>query len=1480
MEVEPRTTTSGSGGGGNNSKRARIRLSKRDMINLAKASQQRQHCQLPAATTTTTTSTPPETATVIATGTFARLPSMASRQVVVVEQQHCIRQQYEQPDVLLTSRSSSSLAVINAMATTACNLVVATAAAATADAEQTEHCDAATSLQRLNLEENSNVETASYQDCDRQQSKQQQHAIRTIALFTTAPVHQPVQPQQQQQQQEHLAPGNNSYRNNTDNNVLLPSCTPAHNGFNNNNLLDGEETQSFLSSLPSLVAPPLFTTKLVDNTFCSSPPPPLTTTTTTIATSTGAKLLTSPPKPTVTPAIASNDRNNQPEMNLYTLGDSEDCYWLSDILEDTASGINNSNNNNNNIDFNHNGNVTVKVERPIFATKKQRKMRWKHRRQIFTRKICQNVCLTPTNNQAIITEAITMNNTWAKMIASTNNSSKTIQTIDLATASTTATAITTAPRVRRRELERIMKGLACGACLTRRHLSVTNTKHRRRYIRRSNIAHRYGTRMMSMIEMNDELCRSQQRLLRTPSGGSMSGTGLMSNCCRCCHAPAACSCQKRRHELIGDFTTAMIDRSPFRQQPEVPCNDTACHRDRRSDCYDNCAHSATSNSTGRLNMVAATSVDKHRALQSKNIEQQSKISSTSFPLDQSRSTRALCTKLTDAAKRSRKNNRLILASTTTTGVEQQTPTSCGCVMKRRKRRGAPGARVRVWLALAAVLVALTMLSATAISPVTGKSRWSHARYARVSSNGGANPELREFSEASEPSALTIFHGVAQQRETAKRSPHNLSSPPVLSLHHQLLYNAHKDNNNNRPLITKYRVTRQDGFETGDAGRSELTSGDDVPAHDPPMNRSYYYDEQSHQVMASVSGMDSSAGLDSASDASSSSGGGDKDGTTDPMDQQFVSSTTNGMGAFGQQQPQTNLATTEHEGNDNGNNETISASGISSGSSIVSEFDWLTWLSLIVMVLIIVCAVCGNTLIIVSVMRHHKLRVTTNWFVVSLACADILVALFAMTFNASVQLSGRWLFHQWVCDFWSSCDVLFSTASIMHLCCISIDRYYAIMKPLDYTMKMTTRTAGYMLAGVWIVSALLSYIPIFTGVYTTQDHLEYRRQHPDECEFVVNRIYSIVSSSISFWIPGSIMIFMYWRIFKEAVRQEAFIYKQQQQSALVAPIRSTAHRSTAQQQQQQQKQQQQQLSQQQQQTLSSYSSLAIAAAGQQQPQQSGAAQSALGSASYGKRNSMQPIHQQLQQQQQQQQLSHHHNHHHHHHHHHHHSRNSTTFDTAINCESGASTPTKKSLSKIKRERKAVKTLAVIMGAFVLCWLPFFTWYTGVYGICGQWCEAYVPKIAVTILFWIGYFNSTLNPFIYAYFNREFRDAFKKTLVWIFWCCVPNSSPSHHHQQQLQDMQQQRQQQQQQQAQQQQANSYSHTDLHTCTTGGGGNHHQHSNNYHHKQHTGDSGMLPPAPAKPTLHNSGLLPAQETTMTSAPPSVPVQVTNATPT
>ena len=80
---------------------------------------------------------------------------------------------------------------------------------------------------------------------------------------------------------------------------------------------------------------------------------------------------------------------------------------------------------------------------------------------------------------------------------------------------------------------------------------------------------------------------------------------------------------------------------------------------------------------------------------------------------------------------------------------------------------------------------------------------------------------------------------------------------------------------------------------------------------------------------------------------------------------------------------------------------------------------------------------------------------------------------------------------------------------------------------------------------------------------------------------------------------------------------------------------------------------------------------------------------------------------------------------------------------------------------RRERKAARTLAVITGTFVVCWLPFFVVAT-VRPFCGALCRRSIPPAVVSLIAWLGYVNSLLNPVIYTVFNPDFRRAFRRIL----------------------------------------------------------------------------------------------------------------------
>lgn len=105
------------------------------------------------------------------------------------------------------------------------------------------------------------------------------------------------------------------------------------------------------------------------------------------------------------------------------------------------------------------------------------------------------------------------------------------------------------------------------------------------------------------------------------------------------------------------------------------------------------------------------------------------------------------------------------------------------------------------------------------------------------------------------------------------------------------------------------------------------------------------------------------------------------------------------------------------------------------------------------------------------------QVVQNYFIVSLAVADILVALCVMPFHIINTALGHWPFSALFCNAWLTCDILMCTASILNLCAIAVDRYRAIHDPLNYVRMRTKRRVLVGVALVWIVSAAISVPPL-------------------------------------------------------------------------------------------------------------------------------------------------------------------------------------------------------------------------------------------------------------------------------------------------------------------------------------------------------------------------------------------------------------------
>ncbi|XP_040906037.1 D(1)-like dopamine receptor [Toxotes jaculatrix] len=329
----------------------------------------------------------------------------------------------------------------------------------------------------------------------------------------------------------------------------------------------------------------------------------------------------------------------------------------------------------------------------------------------------------------------------------------------------------------------------------------------------------------------------------------------------------------------------------------------------------------------------------------------------------------------------------------------------------------------------------------------------------------------------------------------------------------------------------------------------------------------------------------------------------------------------------------------------------------------------------VLFLLIVSTLLGNTLVCAAVVKFRHLRSkVTNFFVISLAVSDLFVAVLVMPWEAITEVTGTWLFGRF-CGVWIAFDIMCSTASILNLCIISVDRYWAIASPFKYERKMTHQVAFVMIGVAWTLSILISFIPVQLNWHRAgeeeEDAIEeavatmaasgrnftnssnHSATVAKSCVANLNKTYAISSSLISFYIPVVIMIATYTRIYRIAQTQ-----------------------------------------------IRRITSLERAA---EQAQNQG----------HGMNRNQQQQHR-------------------------------------PNDEASLK-------SSFKKETKVLKTLSIIMGVFVFCWLPFFVLNCTV-PFCDPPC---VSDTTFTVFVWFGWANSSLNPVIYA-FNADFRRAFATIL----------------------------------------------------------------------------------------------------------------------
>ncbi|PZC75678.1 octopamine receptor [Helicoverpa armigera] len=425
-------------------------------------------------------------------------------------------------------------------------------------------------------------------------------------------------------------------------------------------------------------------------------------------------------------------------------------------------------------------------------------------------------------------------------------------------------------------------------------------------------------------------------------------------------------------------------------------------------------------------------------------------------------------------------------------------------------------------------------------------------------------------------------------------------------------------------------------------------------------------------------------------------------------------------------------------------------------------EWEAICTAIVLTLIIISTIVGNILVILSVFTYKPLRIVQNFFIVSLAVADLTVAILVLPLNVAYSILGQWVFGIYVCKMWLTCDIMCCTSSILNLCAIALDRYWAITDPINYAQKRTLERVLLMIGVVWVLSLIISSPPLL-GWNDWPDVFE-----PDTpCRLTSQPGFVIFSSSGSFYIPLVIMTVVYFEIYlatKKRLRDRAKATKistissgqnkysnkedHHDQDSVSSEANHNEHQGVTRLVSDNEKKKRTRKLTPKKKPKRKYWS------------KDDKSQNKLIIPILSNENSVTDMGDNLENRNTSSESN----------------SKETHEDDLI--EVNETVPVKTHHKKPKpnqqsavyqfieekqrisltRERRAARTLGIIMGVFVVCWLPFFVIYL-VIPFCASCC---LSNKFINFITWLGYCNSALNPLIYTIFNMDFRRAFKKLL----------------------------------------------------------------------------------------------------------------------
>ncbi|KAF5287751.1 hypothetical protein FQA39_LY15771 [Lamprigera yunnana] len=391
-------------------------------------------------------------------------------------------------------------------------------------------------------------------------------------------------------------------------------------------------------------------------------------------------------------------------------------------------------------------------------------------------------------------------------------------------------------------------------------------------------------------------------------------------------------------------------------------------------------------------------------------------------------------------------------------------------------------------------------------------------------------------------------------------------------------------------------------------------------------------------------------------------------------------------------------------------------------------------SFLFVVVFIIAGGLGNILVCLAVLLDRKLQNVTNYFLLSLAIADLLVSLFVMPLGAIPGFLGYWPFGLIWCNIYVTCDVLACSSSIMHMCFISLGRYLGIRNPLKTRHSTTTHTIVFRIALAWLLSMLISSSITVLGIWNHHNIM------PESHICVINnRAFFVFGSLVAFYIPMIIMVAAYALTVQLLRKKARFAIERSKpdQFKRVGERFDTTSEGTVP-------------------SISGKRWMWKPTGGLER---TGSSNARLFCASQSRNNSKSKIKTERccdQETQTPEKIE----------------KETENFklpslklqlnDTSSNLNFRLRTrrgKRKNFANSVATEQKASKVLGLVFFTFVFCWAPFFV--LNIFFATCPGCD--VPEHVVMVCLWLGYVSSTINPIIYTVFNQTFRAAFIRLLL---------------------------------------------------------------------------------------------------------------------